>query len=168
MFMCHNYHLILHCDNKRLVSFRSPDVHTATLTIFMKGFRRTFLSDSTFITCIIIIIIVILCCCQGKKGYSANTGSWSWSLRQLCRTNIHGFSVLVLLKCKNETGNIKTTFPVNVLCHLRLLHTYNFNVCEFGQTAPIIFVPFHNPVFPSLCMPESSITEATKCFSNHQ
>lgn len=50
MLMCQNYHLILHYINMRPVSFSSPDVHTAALTIFMKGFRRTFLSDSTFLS----------------------------------------------------------------------------------------------------------------------
>lgn len=79
-----------------------------------------------------------------------------------------GFQSSFFCNVKMKQGTFKTTFPVNVLCHLRLLHTYNFNVCESGQTAPIIFVPFHNPVFPSLCMPESSITEATKCSPNHQ
>lgn len=58
---------------------------------------------------------------------------------------VQGFSVLVLLSCKNETQwKFKTTFPVNVVCHLRSplalffkvfffcftfkIHTYNFNV----------------------------------------
>lgn len=79
-----------------------------------------------------------------------------------------GFQSSFFCNVKMKQGTLKQPFLwmfcATLDCYIHITSMY-VNLVRLLQ---LYLFLFHNPVFPSLCMPESSITEATKCSPNHQ